>query len=82
MTAGSAPELHTLCGGYEASSRIGDRVAQNHSVAAYSVRKGETCWAIAQKHDMSVDDLVTLNKGVKCEVLEVGKMICIWERQG
>jgi hypothetical protein len=43
------------------------------------VSKGDTCWAIAETHGLSVDALLSLrgNQGVDCGNLRVGHSICV-----
>ncbi|KAM5356817.1 hypothetical protein ACJ41O_003463 [Fusarium nematophilum] len=43
----------------------------------YFVQKGDTCWDIAKKNGMSVDDLVKENIGLDCDSLKVEQEICI-----
>ena len=43
------------------------------------VSKGDTCWAIAEAHGVSVDALLSLrgNQGVDCDTLRIGQGICV-----
>lgn len=43
------------------------------------VSKGDTCWAIAETHGLSVDALLSLrgNHGVDCDRLRIGQHICV-----
>jgi LysM repeat protein len=43
----------------------------------YLVNPGDSCWAIANDHGVSVADLVRLNQGVKCSLLQAGSEICV-----
>ncbi|MCJ1383305.1 hypothetical protein MMC17_006418 [Xylographa soralifera] len=43
----------------------------------YTIRSGDTCSAIAQDYDMSVEELRSMNGGVKCEELWVGDELCV-----
>ncbi|WYZ43825.1 hypothetical protein EsH8_VII_000261 [Colletotrichum jinshuiense] len=45
--------------------------------ALYKISKGDTCWAIAEGHKMSVEDLVKANEGLKCDKLQIGRSICV-----
>ena len=43
------------------------------------VRKGDTCWAIAEKCGLGVDELLSLggNENVDCDSLAIGQRICV-----
>lgn len=43
----------------------------------YKIRKGDTCWAIAEEHKVSVEDLAKANAGLSCDRLQVGTSICL-----
>lgn len=43
----------------------------------YTIHKGDTCWAIAEKHKGSVDDIIKLNPSIDCDELAVGSQICL-----
>lgn len=45
--------------------------------AEYEVRRGDTCWAIAETRGMSVQELTGLNPGVDCDKLGVGSVLCL-----
>lgn len=45
--------------------------------ASYEVQPGDTCWAIAEEHHLSLDVLERTNAGIDCEALQVGGIICI-----
>lgn len=45
----------------------------------YRVEKGDTCWGIAQREGISVDDLEGWNDGLECEALRVGMKVCVPE---
>ncbi|MCJ1317324.1 hypothetical protein MMC15_002647 [Xylographa vitiligo] len=45
--------------------------------SAHTVRNGDTCSAIAQDYDMSVEELRMMNRGVECETLWVGDELCV-----
>jgi hypothetical protein len=48
------------------------------SERVYEVRKGDSCWAIAQKFcDGSLEVFKSLNKGVDCDDLRFGKEVCV-----
>ncbi|KAF4472793.1 peptidoglycan-binding [Fusarium albosuccineum] len=44
---------------------------------AYAVHQGDTCWDIAKKNGLSVDDLVKQNDGLDCDALKVNDRICL-----
>ncbi len=43
------------------------------------IHKDETCWSIAEKYRMGVEDLLEIggNKDVDCKALKVGQSICV-----
>ncbi|RYO65145.1 hypothetical protein AA0113_g5224 [Alternaria arborescens] len=43
------------------------------------ISKGDTCWALAEAHGISVDDFLSLrgNEGVDCDKLRIGWGICL-----
>jgi hypothetical protein len=43
------------------------------------IKKGETCWAVAQAHGLGVEDLLELggNEDVDCDMLKVGQQMCV-----
>ncbi|KAF0328060.1 hypothetical protein K4K61_003505 [Colletotrichum sp. SAR11_59] len=43
----------------------------------YKIHKGDTCWAIAGKHKMRVEDLVKANNKLNCDKLQIGSSICV-----
>ncbi|KAK9746337.1 hypothetical protein K7432_018203 [Basidiobolus ranarum] len=43
----------------------------------YSVQSGDTCYAIAVKFNISVENLQAANPNMKCEQLMVGEAVCI-----
>jgi LysM repeat protein len=43
----------------------------------YQVKSGESCWEIAKQRGVTVDNLVGLNIGLDCTLLEAGKEICV-----
>jgi LysM repeat protein len=43
----------------------------------YLVQPGDSCWAIANGHGVSVADLVRLNQGMECSLLKAGSEICV-----
>ena len=43
----------------------------------YTVQAGDTCWGIAQKHNLTVSDLQLLNLKVNCNNLQIGQQLCV-----
>ncbi|KAL8285039.1 hypothetical protein RB597_002224 [Gaeumannomyces tritici] len=41
------------------------------------VYRGQTCYMIAKMHNIDLDELLSVNKGVNCDLLQVGEMICV-----
>lgn len=50
----------------------------------YKVREGDTCWNIAERHGMSLENLLDAggNEGVRCRKLGVGEVVCVKEKAG
>lgn len=46
---------------------------------AYTIKTGDTCWAIADKKAISVDEILKLNPKLACDALAVGSHICLPE---
>lgn len=44
---------------------------------AHRVQQGETCWSIAQMHDIDVGKLAEANLGVDCDLLKIGGVVCV-----
>lgn len=53
-----------------------DCVEGSHHV---QIRRGDTCWAVAQKYGVGVDELMGLggNENVDCDNLRIGEKICV-----
>jgi hypothetical protein len=55
----------------------------NHGVACadnqelYQVRSGDTCWDISRRHDMSLQQLESMNVDLDCDSLKIGSNICV-----
>jgi len=43
----------------------------------YIVQADDTCWGIAQKHNLTVSDLQGLNPKVNCNNLQIGQQLCV-----
>ncbi|KAJ3300453.1 hypothetical protein HDU76_006085, partial [Blyttiomyces sp. JEL0837] len=44
---------------------------------SYTVVSGDSCWAIATNHGISVDQFIGLNSGIECQNLQVGASVCV-----
>ncbi|CAM1505852.1 Fc.00g114890.m01.CDS01 [Cosmosporella sp. VM-42] len=44
---------------------------------SYLVQKDDSCWAIAKKMDVTVDEILKLNKGLDCDKLLADSQICL-----
>lgn len=44
---------------------------------AHRIQQGETCWSIAQMHDIGVDKLTGANEGLDCSLLKIGSIVCV-----
>ncbi|KAK5996583.1 hypothetical protein PT974_01920 [Cladobotryum mycophilum] len=47
--------------------------------SSLTVQQGDTCWDVAEKKDISVEDLVSLNTWLNCDKLIVGSILCLPE---
>ncbi|KAJ8120284.1 hypothetical protein ONZ43_g2966 [Nemania bipapillata] len=43
----------------------------------YTIKSGDTCWAIAEARSLSLDTLLEKNEGLDCDKLSVGEIICV-----
>ncbi|KAH9887439.1 hypothetical protein F4778DRAFT_786285 [Xylariomycetidae sp. FL2044] len=43
----------------------------------YTIRSGDTCWAIAEGQGLSVEELLHQNQGLDCDKLRVGDTLCL-----
>lgn len=44
---------------------------------AHQIQQGESCWSIAQMHDIDVDRLKQANHDINCDLLKIGGLICV-----
>lgn len=44
---------------------------------AHQVQQGETCWSIAEMHEIDVEKLKQSNGGIDCNLLRIGGTICV-----
>jgi len=49
---------------------------------AWQVSGGDTCWNIANRWGVSVDELRGWNEGVNCIALRLGQMLCLRKTDG
>ncbi|TWU74986.1 hypothetical protein ED733_005809 [Metarhizium rileyi] len=45
--------------------------------SSYTVKQDDTCWAIANRRGVGVDDILHANQGLDCDMLRVGSIICV-----
>lgn len=43
----------------------------------YTVRQGDSCWDIAERHGLVVEDLTKNNEGLNCDALQVDSYLCL-----
>ena len=60
----------------------GEGVSCGKHQSVYHVRDADSCWSIAQGHDLSVAGLRDINPGIKCESLWVGAGVCVPKNSG
>ncbi|KAI2613265.1 carbohydrate-binding module family 50 protein [Hypoxylon sp. NC1633] len=58
------------------TKRVEPTACQDHS-SSYKIMSGDTCWAIAEEHHVSLDSLLQENHGLDCEKLAIGGTVCI-----
>lgn len=44
---------------------------------AHRIQHGESCWSIADMHQIELDKLTNANEGIDCDLLRVGSTICV-----
>ncbi|KAI2642843.1 carbohydrate-binding module family 50 protein [Xylaria nigripes] len=49
----------------------------SENTTPYTIRAGDTCWAITDANSVSLDDLLGSNEGLDCDKLAVGEVICV-----
>ena len=47
------------------------------SSVPYEIKKGDTCWDIAESHNVSLEELLRANQDLTCEKLGVGQTVCL-----
>ncbi len=52
-------------------------VSGGSSGSTYSIQKGDTCWAIAKRYNISLDTFYSLNPGINCYLLQIGQRVNI-----
>ncbi|KAH6886220.1 peptidoglycan-binding LysM [Thelonectria olida] len=63
-SAGSGEKMEPLC---------------PEGLTSYTVQQGDSCWDIADKHGLTVDDLIKSNTGLDCKALQADSKICLPE---
>ncbi|NLW08222.1 MAG: LysM peptidoglycan-binding domain-containing protein [Clostridia bacterium] len=48
---------------------------------SYTIRAGDTCFALAQRFNTTVQAIIAANPGLDCNNLQIGQVICIPGRQ-
>ncbi|ORY66232.1 uncharacterized protein BCR38DRAFT_340146 [Pseudomassariella vexata] len=43
----------------------------------YSIRPGDTCWALAENRGVSLDVFLEVNVGLDCDKLGIGETVCL-----
>lgn len=43
---------------------------------SYRVMPGDTCWKIAESRATTVDELMSINRGLSCDTLQPGMQLC------
>lgn len=43
----------------------------------YTIKSGDTCYAISQAHGISLSDFQSWNAGINCNNLQIGQIVCI-----
>eukprot|EP00250_Pteridium_aquilinum_P007445 c17157_g1_i2 orf=111-1199(-) len=58
--------------------------AKNHeslfamaACTTYTVKSGDTCYAISQAHGISLSDFMSWNAGINCNNLQIGQSVCV-----
>ncbi|KAF5134762.1 hypothetical protein E5D57_005399 [Metarhizium anisopliae] len=62
---------------YAASGEETSRPICVSGTSSYTVKKDDTCWAIANGRGISVDSILSANEGLDCDMLRVGSIICL-----
>ncbi|KAF5020659.1 hypothetical protein F66182_7315 [Fusarium sp. NRRL 66182] len=44
---------------------------------AYAVKQGDTCWDIAKKNGLSLEELLGKNAGLNCDALRANDRVCV-----
>ncbi|XXG96847.1 Biotrophy-associated secreted protein 2 [Hypoxylon texense] len=59
-----------------ATKRVSPTTCRDHSTP-YKIRSGDSCWAIAEDHGVTLESLLQHNQGLDCDKLPVGGTVCI-----
>lgn len=44
---------------------------------SHRIQSGESCWSIADMHQIDLDKLRDANQGIDCDLLRVGRIVCV-----
>ncbi|KAI1396756.1 carbohydrate-binding module family 50 protein [Hypoxylon fuscum] len=59
-----------------ATKRVDPITCRDHS-SPYKIKSGDTCWAIAEVHNVPLETLLHENQGLDCDGLDIGGTVCI-----
>lgn len=65
--------------GWMTTARGGGGLASNcePGTHAHQIQRGESCWSIAQMHEIGVDQLRAANGDLNCDLLRPGSLVCV-----
>nr|4PXV_A Chain A, Chitinase A [Pteris ryukyuensis]4PXV_B Chain B, Chitinase A [Pteris ryukyuensis]4PXV_C Chain C, Chitinase A [Pteris ryukyuensis]4PXV_D Chain D, Chitinase A [Pteris ryukyuensis]5YLG_A Chain A, Chitinase A [Pteris ryukyuensis]5YLG_B Chain B, Chitinase A [Pteris ryukyuensis]5YLG_C Chain C, Chitinase A [Pteris ryukyuensis]5YLG_D Chain D, Chitinase A [Pteris ryukyuensis] len=43
----------------------------------YTIKSGDTCYAISQARGISLSDFESWNAGIDCNNLQIGQVVCV-----
>jgi len=43
----------------------------------YFIKSGDTCWQISKTYGCKLEEMISMNSGLKCDALKVGQRICV-----
>lgn len=69
--------LFLLLVGWIISPRSARMIECTDGNERYTIAKGDTCFAIAEKVNIQVDELTKINPDLKCATLMPGQEICV-----
>lgn len=65
--------LHSTAGSVEKDPAVNCGIGGE----AYTIRAGDTCWAIAENKGIGVEEIMARNPKLACDALPVGSKICL-----